>query len=317
MQVTLDQGREAGVHLTVSELKRREDRSCLDVDIVIAGAKKAGTSTLLDHLLAASGVAPLHRSEMPYFTEDDEYRRGPEAAIRKYFGEDVPPESVRVGKDFLLNAPDAIPRMLEDSPRARFAVVLREPVSRAYSSFWFARRRGFEPEAEFAAAVERELAGRRLELPRQDLREHVRAGEYVGQLKAVLDHLGRQRVRVILLEELHSDPRRVANELLAPFDTAIPDDAVVPSNTNSSARPRSTLLARTGSSPRVRAMVRPFLSPAVRGSAERLIRRFNDVPFKPPPIDEDVRVKLAAHYAPQLDELAVLLNRNLDAWKSA
>lgn len=305
------------MHLTVSDVKRREGRKCLDLDIVIAGAKKAGTSTLLDHLLAATNVAPLHRSEMPYFTEDGEYRRGPEAAIRKYFGDDVPPESVRVGKDFLLNAPDAIPRMLEDSPRAQVVVVLREPVSRAYSSFWFARRRGFEPEPEFVAAVERELAGRRLALPRQDLREHVRAGEYVGQLKAVLAHLGRQRVRVILLEELHSDPRRLANELLAPFDTSIPDEAIVPGHTNSSARPRSTLLARAGSSPRVRATVRPFLSPRVRGSAERLIRRFNDVPFKPPPIDEDVRVRLAAHYAPQLDELAELLGRDLGAWKSA
>jgi hypothetical protein len=305
------------MNLSASELRRREARECLDFDIVIAGAKKAGTSTLLNHLLCGTDVAPLHRSEMPFFTEEAEFRRGPATAVCKYFGEDVSPRSVRVGKDFILNAPEAILRMLEDSPRAQVVIVLREPVSRAHSSFWFARRRGYEPATDFGAAVERELAGERTDLPRPDLRGHIRASEYVGQLEAVYEHLHPDRVQVLLLEELHADPRRIANELLAPLGTAIPDDVAPASRTNSSARPRSTMLARAGSSPRVRAMARPLLSPALRGSAERLIRRINDVPFKPPPIDDEVRARLAAHYAPQIDELAGLLGRDLDAWKSA
>jgi hypothetical protein len=305
------------MELTPAELKRREERTCLDFDIVIAGAKKAGTSTLLDHLLSADGVAPLHRSEMPYFTEEEEYRRGPEAAIEKYFGADASPTDVRVGKDFLMNAPGAIPRMLEDSPRARVVVVLREPVSRAYSSFWFARRRGFEPEEEFSAAVERELSGRRADLPRQDLREHVRAGEYVDQVEALFEAIGRDRVEVMLLEDLHADPRRVANELLAPLGASIAADAGPADRSNGSARPRSMALARIGSSPRVRAIVRPFVSPSLRGSAERLIRRVNDVPFKPPPIEEEVRGRLGAHYEPQIDRLAGILGRDLSGWKTA
>lgn len=300
--------------LMAQELKRREDRSCLDFDIVIAGAKKAGTSTLLSHLLCATDVAPLHRSEMPYFTEEEEFQRGPEAAIRKYFGENVPPGSVRVGKDFVLSAPGAIPRLLADSPRAQLVVVLREPISRAYSSFWFARRRGFEPEEDFAKAVERELAGKRSNLARQDLREHVRGGEYAPHLEAVFDQIDRDRVRVLLLEDLHADPRGIANELLAPLGTEIPAEVSPPSRTNSSARPRSTLLARMGSSPRVRALARPFLSPSIRGSAERLIRRVNDAPFKPPPMEEDVRRRLSAHYRPQIDDLAALIGRDLSGW---
>ncbi|HEY4779179.1 MAG TPA: hypothetical protein VIH47_06275, partial [Solirubrobacterales bacterium] len=189
-----------------------------------------------------------------------------------------------------------------------------EPVSRAYSSFWFARRRGFEPEEDFAKAVERELSGGRSSLPRQDLREHVHDGEYASQLEAVFDQIDRAQVRVLLLEELHADPRAVANELLAPLGVEIPADVSPPSRTNSSARPRSMLLARVGSSPRVRGLVRPFLSPSIRGSAERLIRQVNDVPFKPPPIDEDIRRRLAAHYRPQIDDLAALLGRDLSSW---
>jgi hypothetical protein len=303
------------VKLTAQELKRREERACLDFDIVIAGAKKAGTSTLLNHLLCASGVAALHRSEMPYFTEEGEYRRGPEAAIAKYFGGEVSPTEVRVAKDFLLNKPEAMPRVLADSPRAQIVAVLREPVSRAYSSFWFARRRGFEPESDFAKAVERELAGNHLSLPRGDLREHVRAGEYADQLESLFERIDRDRVRVLLLEDLHADPRGIANELLAPLGARIPADVSPASRSNSSARPRSTVLARIGSSPRVRSMVRPFVSPSLRGSAEQLIRRVNDVPFKPPPMEQAARERLAAHYEPQIERLSALIGRDLDGWK--
>jgi hypothetical protein len=220
-----------------------------------------------------------------------------------------------VAKDFLLNKPGAVPRMLADSPRAQLVAVLREPVSRAYSSFWFARRRGFEPEGDFAEAVERELAGRRLSLPRGDLREHVRGGEYADQLEALFGQIDQDRVRILLLEDLHADPRGIANELLAPFGARIPAEVSPPSRTNSSARPRSTALARIGSSPRVRSIVRPFLSPSVRGAAEGLIRRVNDVPFEPPPMEEDVRQRLAAHYSPQNERLAALIGRDLGGWK--
>ncbi len=304
------------MNLTPQELRRREERGCLDFDIVIAGAKKAGTSTLLSHLLCATDVAPLYRSEMPYFTEEEEFQRGPEVANKKYFGDHVSPASVRVGKDFVLNAPAAISRMLADSPRVQLVVVLREPIARAYSSFWFARRRGFEPEDDFSKAVERELSGKQLSLPRGDLREHVRGGEYASHLEEVFDQIDRSRVRVLLLEELHADPRRVANELLAPLGVEIPMNVSPPSRTNSSARPRSMLLARLGSSPRIRGLARPFLSPSIRGSAERLIRRINDVPFKPPPMDKGVHQRLAAHYKPQIDQLEVLIGRNLSGWSS-
>jgi sulfotransferase family protein len=303
------------MNLTTQELKRREERTCLDFDIIIAGAKKAGTSTLLSHLLCADGVAALHRSEMPYFTEDEEYGRGPEAAITKYFGGEASPARVRVAKDFLLNKPQAMPRVLADSPRAQIIAVLREPVSRAYSSFWFARRRGFEPESDFGKAVERELEGKELSLPRGDLREHVRGGEYAGQLESLFEQIDRDRVRILLLEDLHADPRGIANELLAPYGVQIPAGAAPASRTNSSARPRSTLLARIGSSPRVRSMARPFVSPSLRGSAEQLIRRINDVPFKPPPMEQAVRERLAAHYEPQIDRLSALIGRDLDGWK--
>lgn len=304
--------------LDPQELKRREERTCLDFDLMIAGAQKSGTSTLLTHLLCGTDVAPLYRPEIAYFTDDQEFKRGAQAVERKYFGSRPLPLSLRIGKDIsLLGTPSAIPRLLADSPRVQLIVVLREPVARAYSSYWFARRRGFEPEKSFAKAIERELTGRKLDLPRQDLRNYVSAGEYAFHIKRLFEHVEPHRVRVLLLEDVHENPIQVANDILAEFGRAIPDGVSLPFRTNASARARSESLARFFGSSQLRRMVRPLLPPVMRGSIERVIRRLNDVPFKPPPLDEDMRRRLAAHYESQIDQLAVLLDRDLSDWISS
>jgi Sulfotransferase domain len=287
----------------------------LDFDVMIVGAQKSGTSTLLRHLLCAPGVAPMRRSEVPYFTDDDEFSRGTRAAIDKYFGTGDLSGLLRVGKDVvLLTRPQALPRLLTDSPHVQLVVSLRNPVDRAYSAYWFAKRRGFEPARSFSEAIHRELEGRQLRLPRPDLREYVRGGEYHSHLERLFEEIDSARVRIILFEEMHTNTRQIANDILGQFDRSIPASVSPPARANASARARSERLARFAGSPRLRSTVRRFLSPQVRGPIERAIRRLNDVPFKPPPMSDDVRAQLVAYYAPHNDRLANLIGRDLRGW---
>lgn len=304
------------VELNSRGTDRGDGESRLDFDVMIVGAQKSGTSTLLAHLLCGAGVAPLYRPEVAFFTDEEEFSRGAGAVAQKYFGPTGSPGNLRIGKDIrLLNSPEGITRLLADSPRVELVAVLREPVSRAYSSYWFARRRGFEPEKSFAAAVARELGGKRLDLPRQDLRDYVRAGEYAPHLENLFELVDPGRVRVLCLEELHADPRRIAEEILALKGTAIPEGVSPPPRANASARARSERAARFFGSPRLRRLARPLVPAGTRGAIERAIRRANDVPFRPPPMDEDVRQRLATHFAPQIDRLAALIGRDLSGWK--
>lgn len=256
----------------------------LDLDVMIVGAQKSGTSTLLRHLLCAPGVAPLHRPEIAYLTDDDEYERGGRVAVRKYFGSEAPPNALRVGKTAgMMTSPTAVRRLVSDSPRVRLVAVLRNPVHRAYSAYWFAKRRGFEPAESFSEAIDRELSGKSLQLPRQDLREYVLCGEYAVHLEQLHHEVDPRRVHVYLLEDLHADTRRIADEILEPFGVAIPPSALPPERVNTSARARSERLARlTASSSRLRRMLRPVLSPAIRGRIIRAMVSYNEVPFRPP-----------------------------------
>lgn len=297
------------------EVRRAPDR--LDLDVIVVGAQKSGTSTLLSHLLCAPGAAPIHQEEIAYFVHDDEYEQGGHAAVRKYFGAKTPPDSLRVGKAAgLLTSPIATSRLLADSPRARLVAVLRNPVDRAYSAYWYAKRRGFEPAGSFSEAIDRELSGQPLQIGRQDLREYIRGGEYAVYLERLHGETNPRRVDVHLFEDLRADPRRVADEVLEPFGVAIPPSATPPARANASAQARSQALARLTESPssRLRQMLRPLFSPALRGSIRRAVERYNDRPFRPPPMESDVRAKLAEYYEPRNRKLEGLIDRDLSAW---
>jgi hypothetical protein len=93
-------------------------------------------------------------------------------------------------------------------PDARLVVILREPVSRAFSAYSYQRVRGFEPCTEFAAAIEQELDGRRRTW--HHLWQYVDMGRYAGQLRPFLERWGADRVKVLFHDELRRDARGVS-----------------------------------------------------------------------------------------------------------
>jgi hypothetical protein len=289
----------------------------LDLDIMIIGAQKAGTSTLLSHLQWAPGVARVHSSEFAYFADDGEYQRGGRAAIQKYFGGDVSGDALKIGKlAGLLTSPPAISRLLADSPGVQLVAVLRNPVDRAYSAYWFAKRMGFEPARSFSEAIDRELSGGTLQMPRQDFREYVRRGEYAVHLERLFGEVDPRQVHVYLFEDLCADAQRLANDILKPFGRAIPAGASPPARVNTSARARSERLARLTAwrSSRVRRLLASVLSPSIRRPIRRALIRYNEIPSQPPPMDDEIRARLAAYYEPHNRRLETLIDRDLTGW---
>jgi hypothetical protein len=102
--------------------------------------------------------------------------------------------------------------MVSALPDSRFVVILREPVSRAYSHYWFARSKGRESMESFeeAVAVEPErLAASRDGQPAAS--SYLDRGHYLRQLTDLVDRVGRERLLVHLTEDLAADPLAVVN----------------------------------------------------------------------------------------------------------
>jgi hypothetical protein len=116
----------------------------------------------------------------------------------------------------LSDHPLAPARAARDLPEStKFVILLREPVQRTISHYWFSRRRRrFETEPiERALALEPErLAGQTERVLRgENSDEHsgysyVSRSEYAGQVRRWFDAVGRDRILIVESEQMYTDP---------------------------------------------------------------------------------------------------------------
>lgn len=205
-----------------AELRWRMGHSRALPDVVILGAQKSGTSSLHQYLLQHPDVIAPLRKEVHYF--DLAFDRG-EAWYRAHFG--------RVGEaglnldssPYYLFHP-AVPRRLAALlPQARFIVLLRNPVRRAYSHYWHERHRGREPlsfEDALAAeparidAAHEQLAAGTIDRSRaHQAFSYLARGRYAEQLERWFGHFPRERFLILRFESLAQEPLQTLNEACA------------------------------------------------------------------------------------------------------
>jgi hypothetical protein len=195
--------------------------------------------------------------------------------------------------------PVALRRMAETIPDARLLAILRDPVERAYSHYWMEHARGRDPRT-FEAAVADEFE-QRSGSPRSD---YLARGRYLAQLEEVCTHFTRERLHVVLLDDLRERTRSTYAEVCRFL--AI-DDGFVPPRIGD--RVNRFVSFR---SMRLRALRRSLPS---RFRIGRAIGRLNARGEPYPPMDERTRRELVEHFAPELDALAAWLDRDLSAWQ--
>ena len=113
------------------------------LEFLIAGAQKAGTSTLADLLAQHPGVFFTRPKEIPYFLYDHIYDRGVRW-FEQHFARACPHQRVGSASAHLASSPKAVARLYQYNSSTKLVLMLRNPVDRAYSAFWYARRLGLE-----------------------------------------------------------------------------------------------------------------------------------------------------------------------------
>ena len=269
-------------------------------NFLIIGVQKSGTTSLMHYLNAHPDVfVPLN--EIHYF--DWNFDRGVDW-YKAHFA-DVTTEHAVGEKTPEYIYYDQVPaRMVEILPEPRLIVILRNPVDRAYSHYWFNRTRGSEP-LEFtealAAEPERLAAGDILARARYS---YLDRGHYLAQIQRVCEYYPRSALKVILLEDLR-DARLETFHSISRFlevdDTFIPANLEVMKNRFVKFR-----------SMRLRSPIRRFPH-LFRRIAGRLNIRYSSYP----PLDPSVREKLSKYFEEDNVALETWLGRDLSAWRSS
>jgi hypothetical protein len=200
------------------------------VDFVIPGAQKSGTTALELYLSQHPEVCvPRRVKELHFFDRDRNFETEPIDYARYHAFFDPRPGQRLLGEatpDYLY-WPSAPERMATYNPALKLIVVLRNPVTRAFSHWNMQRSVGRDPLPFFDAL--RAEAERMRSMPPQRAMRFAYAGRglYAQQLERLWRHFPREQTLVFKSEELLERPATVlarSAEFLgiAPFSPVVP-----------------------------------------------------------------------------------------------
>jgi Sulfotransferase family len=278
-------------------------------NVFLVGDAKCGTSSLYDLFALAPGVGTSRRKELHYFSAPELVRRVagpgddriPPAIVQdeaSYLAEFTPaPVVVDVSPSYLQNPPAAA-RIKAFAPEARIVITLREPAAKVFSQYvhlWSEGRESLPFEQAFAASETRRAAGF------STMFDYEAGGRYAEAVERYLAAFGRDRVHVVLFEELTAGQGLAALEafLGVPLPKALP-------HSNVGGRLRSPLIAAALASGPVRAAARA-LPAAARVRLSQTLRR--QVGVEKPRLAAATQAELRRRYAPDVAALERLLGR--------
>ncbi len=291
------------------------------IALFVGGAHKAGTTALHQALAQHPGLCAHPQSELSFFVEDEEYRHGFDSRTwRRY----LPPARgarVFVAKHVkLFYRRAALERLRACAPAVQLVLVLRHPVERAHSAYWHARAHGREELASFAAALAAEDA--RLRAGRAPWHDtaYVQNGLYARPLADAFEVFGRERVRVLLLEDLRASGLAQVRALYTALGVDPGFQPDLERGANRATRARWPGLARVlgrafdSRAPAKRAL-RALLPARVALALRHELVRWNSRPLVLPPLAAETRQALLARFRESNEQVAELLGRELSAWQ--
>ena len=215
------------------------------LDFLVIGAMKAGTTSLFEYLRTHPGLYVPPAKDLPFFSHDNVYRRGWDAYARAAFDKapdgrlrgTVTPQYMGVPRwsaetVALAEAhpggvvPERISRLF---PRIRLVALLRDPIARAISHYWFSVRHGLERRS-LSDALRESLSVSCLSSARRVptyTNSYVALGEYGRMLEAYLSRFSRSQLFVGSTETLASDPEGLLGDVWRFLGV---DDSHVPEN---------------------------------------------------------------------------------------
>jgi hypothetical protein len=286
------------------------------IDVMIIGAQKAGTTSLLRYFGEHPECVSHPQKEFAFFLDSEEYSKGYDAAYDKYFkSRSAKADSLLIAKSATLyTSENAIRRLHEHNPACEIVIILRNPVERTYSSFLMEKNSG-SLKFEFSEIknIIQHKSGWEYEV-------FIDFGIYEKHLRTVLNYFPANQVTVILFDELKENPKAVCKNIFLKLkiDSKYSPNVKVKHNVTRKTWSRNyaaTVRRMLGKHSYLRKFASVFISTHrfyKYGNAIRDLNKTNERHF---PMDADTKVVLHAFFAPFNKELSQLLKIDLSSWE--
>lgn len=185
----------------------------MKVNLLIIGAGRSGTTSLYEYLKDHPDICFSNFKEIPYFTVPDIFTRG-ESYYHSFFKPKYQ-KIVASSDTYLLIDPEAPKKIYHYNPEIRFIIMLREPISRAYSSYIYAIKNGHEKKStSFIESFNNEKKN----IEKEDIAVknnlgHFYTGLYHKHIKNWMEYFPRENFLLIKTDELKNDYKNVLNKI--------------------------------------------------------------------------------------------------------
>lgn len=291
-------------------------------NLFLAGAPKCGTTSLAYYLGQHPQVFTPMVKEPVFFGSDlTSVSRLDKAGYLAMFKDWAGETYAMDASTHYLYSKHAAGEVAAASPNAQIIVMVRNPVEAAHSMFHQLRFNGAEPLATFEAslAAETDRAANRIPI-RFGFAENLLYREvyaFSRNIQRFEETFGADRIHVVFLEDLKSDPVRVVTALCEKItlDPA-PVEAFSFETRNAAKRPRARWVNTLANYPPewLRHFTRVFPKSLRIGVRQRM-SKLNTAAATNPPLLPETRAFLAAEFAAEIDWLETRFDRDLQHWR--
>ena len=286
------------------------------IDVMIVGAQKAGTTSLNSYLSQHPMLVTHKQTEMIYFLDDKTYSLGYEHAYSRYFPHHETGKLLLAKNVGVMYSRQAMERLYAHNPRMQVVVVLRNPVDRAYSAYWFARRRGQEDLTTFEEAIAANPDRYKDKgIFRQGNCSYMDRSLYAKHLEMIFSIFPRSQVHIFLTDDMKKDIHGVCNQIFASMNLDRDVNLDTKRELNRASMARSGLLARLlGRKSFLKMAFRKILSDKPADKIKDMLNRFNEKDSDIPPISPETAARLHTYFEPHNEKLAGLIGRDVSHW---
>jgi Sulfotransferase domain len=283
----------------------------------ILGAPKCGTTSLAAWLSQHPNIYMSPTKEPHYFNTDHKRLLNSLRSYERLFaGANEKQSAIGEASVWYLSSTEAVKNILAYNRAAKFIVMLRNPVDMAPSLHEELVFTGREDVTDFAAAWSLQEARARGEhLPRMVWEpKYVQYGDLCrlgAQVKRLLNHVPRERVKFLFLDDMHVDSGAVYREALQFL--GVPDDGrtVFPIQNQAKERRWRNMLAIAWAASVVKRALRIERGFGLWGRLDTM----NRIERPREPMGDDMRKSLQDYFSADTALLQELVRRDLSAWR--
>ncbi len=177
----------------------------------IVGGQRCGT-TYLYHILDGHPRIEMAKPYFPepkFFLSAEQYSKGKEWYLKQYFPAHLEGKILGEKSTSYLEHPEAVERMHFLFPQAKILVVLRNPVDRSISNYFFSKSNGIETRSLTEVFLENKPIELDSSLFSVSPINYVGRGHYKMYLEPYYSRFPKEQINVLIFEKLISDRQEI------------------------------------------------------------------------------------------------------------